>query len=376
MKGYASATPAEPVDPQVLEVEQRFRIMADAAPVLLWMSRSDGMCTFFNQTWLDFTGRTQEQEWGVGWAEGVHFEDLQNCLDTYMAAFGRREKFEMEYRLQRADGEFRWVLDRGTPRYMPDGTFAGYIGSCIDITDRKLAEAELHRNIRAKDEFLGLVSHELRTPVTALQLQIERLRRHGLAGLSDRERDVVSRISLTTERLAHMIESVLHVCRMESGKLKLEIAAFDLVKLCAILIDELRANADKKGIDLRLRAHSELPPLRSDAELVRMIVTNLVSNAIKFTDAGFVEVALESSSVGHVIVVRDSGRGIPPDQHARIFGVFERLEPSRQTHTPGVGLGLSLVRAMSTALGGRVAVQSELGRGSVFTVVLPSARLS
>jgi PAS domain S-box-containing protein len=374
MKSGQANSPPEAVDPQVLEVEQRFRIMADAAPVLLWMSRTDGMCTFFNQTWLDFTGRTQEQEWGVGWAEGVHFEDLQSCLDTYMAAFGRREKFEMEYRLRRADGEFRWVLDRGTPRYMPDGAFAGYIGSCIDITDRKLAEAELRRNVRAKDEFLGLVSHELRTPVTALQLQIERLKRHGLAGLSERERDVVSRISQTIERLAHMIESVLHVCRMESGKLKLEIAAFDMVKLCAILLDELRANADRKGLELRLQADSELPPLHSDAELVRMIITNLVSNAIKFTDAGFVEVSLESSTAGHTIMVRDSGRGIPPDQHARIFGVFERLEPSRQTHTPGVGLGLSLVKAMTEALGGHVGVESEVGRGSVFTVVLPSGR--
>jgi signal transduction histidine kinase len=105
-----------------------------------------------------------------------------------------------------------------------------------------------------------------------------------------------------------------------------------------------------------------------------MIITNLVSNAIKFTDAGFVEVSLESSTAGHRIVVRDSGRGIPPDQHARIFGVFERLEPSRQTHTPGVGLGLSLVKAMTEALGGHVGVESEVGRGSVFTVVLPSAR--
>ena len=96
--------------------------MADASPVLLWMSGTDGLCTFFNQTWLDFTGRTLEEEWGVGWAEGVHFEDFQRCMDTYMDAFNERRVFEMEYRLRRADGEYRWILDRGTPRYTPDGT--------------------------------------------------------------------------------------------------------------------------------------------------------------------------------------------------------------------------------------------------------------
>ena len=364
----------EGLDPKLAEVEHRFRIMADAAPVLLWMSGTDGLCTFFNQTWLDFTGRTQEQEWGVGWAEGVHFEDVQHCLDTDVDAFNHREVFEMEYRLRRADGEYRWVLDRGVPRMAPDGVFAGFIGSCIDITDRKAAERELHRNLRAKDEFLGLVSHELRTPVTALQLQIERLKRHGAATMSDSERDVLARISSTTERLSNMIESVLHVCRIESGKLKLEIAAFDLVKLCAITLDELRPAAERKGLELRLLADCELPPLRSDAELVRMIVSNLVSNAIKFTQAGFVEVSLSTASAGHAIAVRDSGRGIPPEQHARIFGVFERLEPARDSHTPGVGLGLSLVKAMTTALGGRVQVESELDRGSVFTVNLPMAR--
>jgi PAS domain S-box-containing protein len=374
MKHLENVATPDGVDPQLAEVEQRFRIMADAAPVLLWMSRTDGLCTFFNQTWLDFTGRTQEQEWGVGWAEGVYFEDLQRCLDTYVDAFNRREKFEMEYRLRRADGEYRWILDRGVPRLWPDGTFAGFIGSCIDITDRKLAERELQRNLRAKDEFVGLVSHELRTPVAALVLQIERLKRLGSSTMSDREREVLGRISSTTDRLSTMIESVLHVCRVESGKLKLEIAMFDLVKLCAVTLEELRPAAERKGLELRLLSDGELPPLGSDAELVRMIVSNLVSNAIKFTTAGFVEVSLATTGTGHAVAVRDSGCGIPADQHARIFGVFERLEPMRDSHTPGVGLGLSLVKAMATALGGRVRVESVPERGSVFTVDLPTAK--
>jgi PAS domain S-box-containing protein len=124
------------------ESEERFRIVADAAPVLIWMSDVDKLCTFFNKPWLEFTGRSVEQELGNGWAEGVHADDLQQCLDTYNEGFDARKPFVMQYRLRRRDGEYRWVSDDGVPRYDTLGQFAGYIGSCVDITElRKKEEA-------------------------------------------------------------------------------------------------------------------------------------------------------------------------------------------------------------------------------------------
>jgi PAS domain S-box-containing protein len=122
------------------ESEARFRTIADAAPVLIWMSDPDKLCTFFNKGWLDFTGRSLEQEFGNGWTEGVHREDFDRCVDVYGNSFDARQPFTMEYRLRRSDGEYRWVLDSGTPHFAPDGAFLGYIGSCIDITERKRAE--------------------------------------------------------------------------------------------------------------------------------------------------------------------------------------------------------------------------------------------
>jgi PAS domain S-box-containing protein len=139
------------------ESEERFRLMADTAPVLIWMSGIDKLCTYFNKPWLDFTGRSQEQELGNGWAEGVQSEDLQRCLQTYCQAFDERKKFRMEYRLRRHDGEYRWVLDIGVPRFNQDHSFAGYIGICVDVTDRKEAEQALQQANRISEEQAALL---------------------------------------------------------------------------------------------------------------------------------------------------------------------------------------------------------------------------
>src|SRR5712691_7552359 len=146
---YADSSPQRTVDSAggaitaLRASEERFRLMADTAPVMIWMSDTDKLCTYFNHRWLDFTGRPLEQELGNGWSERVHPNDLPRCLETYVQAFDARQEFRMEYRLRRFDGEYRWILDTGVPRFQSDGSFDGYIGSCIDITDKKRVEERL-----------------------------------------------------------------------------------------------------------------------------------------------------------------------------------------------------------------------------------------
>src|SRR5947208_784252 len=129
----------------LVESEARFRSMADTAPVMIWMSGMDQESSFFNKRWLDFTGRTQEQELGNGWAHGIHREDFDRCREVYANSFAARQEFTMEYRLRRGDGEYRSILDKGVPRFAPEGTFLGYVGTAIDVTDVKRTESELRR---------------------------------------------------------------------------------------------------------------------------------------------------------------------------------------------------------------------------------------
>jgi PAS domain S-box-containing protein len=163
---YRDITEQKRAKEQLRESEARFQVMADKAPVLIWMTGTDGLCNYFNKPWLDFTGRTMEQEVGTGWTEGVHPDDVQGCFDCFLPAFNARKPFRMEYRLRRADGEYRWVIESGIPRYTGGGEFAGYIGSNIDITDRKRAESllageKLVLEMLAKGDSLAEILHSL-----------------------------------------------------------------------------------------------------------------------------------------------------------------------------------------------------------------------
>ncbi len=362
------ATEEDRIRQELHETDARFRNMADASPVLLWMSRTDGLCTFFNQTWLEFTGRVLEEEWGVGWAENVHFEDLEGCMDTYREAFNERRHFEMEYRLRRKDGEFRWLLDRGTPRYTPDGRFAGYIGSCVDITERRKLEAELRASIEARDDFLSVASHELGTPLTALKLQVEQLVRTVQGDTSaERFQSRVGSIAVEVRRLGRLVESLLDTTRLRAGAWKLTPEGIDLRELLQDLLRDLAPVAEAAGCHLTLRT---VPGLTGtwDRNRLEQALVNVLSNALKFGAGGPVEVTLDGDGASATIRVRDHGVGLPPEEQGLIFSRFGRAPHTRGYG--GLGLGLWIARHSIEAMGGRIRVESAAGEGATFEVVL------
>jgi formate hydrogenlyase transcriptional activator len=197
------------VEEALRESEERFRTMADTAPVMIWVSGTDKLCTFFNKVWLEFTGCTMEQELGEGWAKGVHLDDRDRCIAIYSQSFDARRSFKMEYRIRRADGEYRWVLDEGVPRFMSDGTFAGYIGSCVDITEIKRAGERL------QSAYSEIQQLKQRLELDNLYLQEEiKLEHHGVVGESVRIRQVLKKV----EQVAKTNASVLLLGETGTGK--------------------------------------------------------------------------------------------------------------------------------------------------------------
>jgi PAS domain S-box-containing protein len=239
----------------------------------------------------------------------------------------------------------------------------------LEVT--RLARAEAERASAVKTQFLRLVSHELRTPLTSLNLQLQRLGRDAEAPLSSRQKDALRRASFGVTRLTGLVEALLHEAQIASGRLAPEVEDVDVGALARSVVEELRPQADDKGLALGVRADGHLPWVQTEPRFLRLILANLVGNAIKYTFAGGVEVAIEGRGDGLYVGVSDSGPGISAADQARVFEPFERGASAAEGFVPGLGLGLAVVRDLAAAIGARVELRSAPGAGSTFVVVLP-----
>ncbi len=362
------------------ESRDRFEGLANAAPVLVWMAGADEGCTYFNRAWLEFTGRALDRELGEGWLDGVHPEDRARRRASYATAFVAGQPFEVEYRLRRADGAYRWFLDRGVPRRASSGRVIGYIGSCTDITDQReaLAAATTAREVaeaasRAKDAFLATVSHELRTPLAPILTWVRMLRG---GELSDEQRARGLEVIERNARLqGQLVEDLLDVARIVEGKLRLQVRPVALGTVVHNAVETVRPAAEAKDIRLQVVVDTTIPPIPGDADRLQQVVWNLLSNAVKFTPrGGRVHVVLERVNSHLEIAVGDTGRGIPGEQRAHLFERFWQADSSASRAHQGLGLGLAIVRHLVELHGGSVTAESPgEGQGSTFTVKLPVA---
>ena len=279
----------------------------------------------------------------------------------------------------RKDGSKFWALVVITPMHDRDGRINGFAKVTRDITERKQAEegrlrlAQLQEAARVRDEFLSYISHEMRTPLAALQLQLELMREVQSELSAERASKIVQRLDRAYRRLSQLIESVLELSRIQAGRIFPEARLIDVSNSVNEIVEEFRPRAERKG--LRVIFISEVPTgtrVETDDNLLQTILSNLLDNAIKFTDSGTVEVGVSSSGAEYRIRVRDDGCGIAAEDCSRIFEPFERVEPVQNKHTTGFGLGLTTSKRLSDALGARLELQSKLGSGSSFTLVLPA----
>ncbi|HEV2458202.1 MAG TPA: PAS domain S-box protein [Ktedonobacterales bacterium] len=382
--------------------EAWFHTMADTAPVLLWVADTAGLVTFVNAPWLHFTGRRLEQELGNGWVEGVHPDDALHCLQMYQTAFRARERFTMEYRLRRYDGEYRWIVDTGVPRVAPDGAFVGYIGSAIDITDNKRLEREraaartselaLREVNRHMDEFLATAAHDLRQPVTGAVMGIEFAQRRlqclaATAGAplpavgerpADPLDDVLSAVEQGGQAVEHMrrlVNRLFDVAQAQTGRLELKPVACDLAALVREQVEIQRMATSDRTIRLDL-ASSRLVPVVADGDRLGQVVTNYLTNALKYSPADRpVVVSLTVRQRQARVAVRDEGPGLPPEEQKRVWEPFHRA-PGIAVQSVGeesLGMGLHICKTIVEAHGGKVGVESVVGRGSTFWFTLPLA---
>jgi CheY-like chemotaxis protein/two-component sensor histidine kinase len=279
----------------------------------------------------------------------------------------------MEYRLRRHDGKHRWVLDNGVPRFTPDGIFSGYIGSCIDITDRKLIEEELRKSDRRKEEFLAVLSHELRNPLAPIQTAVDLLEQGGTGGAgSDRELAMIKR---QVQNLKRLVDDLLDISRISRGRIELRKELVELAAVVAQAVDAVRPLFDEHRQELHVSIPEDSILLKADPTRLEQILFNLLINAAKYTpQGGRIWLDVEPTESEVIIRVRDTGIGIEAELLPKVFDLFLQGERRVGLSHEGGGIGLSLAKNLVQLHGGTITAHSQgPDIGSEFVVNLPMA---
>jgi PAS domain S-box-containing protein len=348
----ASNTELKRSESVLRESERRFRLVADTAPALIWMSGPDKKCTFFNEGWLNFTGRSIDCELGDGWADGVHAEDLQRCVDTYTQAFDCREEFRMEYRLRRHDKEYRWILDIGVPRFDQEGSFVGYIGSCVDLTDRKLAETALasvsRRMIEAQEQERTRIARELHDDVgqrlALFSTNLAQLHQKptSLAEIHSRTAELRNQIS----DIANDVQALSH--RLHSSKL-------EYLGLATAMRGFCEEFGDQQKVEIDFETHDLPSSLSPDISLCLFrVLQEALHNSAKYSGVRNFEVRSWGTPNEVHLTVSDFGSGFDID-----------------AAKTGRGLGLISMAERLKILNGKLSIQSQLKRGTTVHAFVP-----
>jgi PAS domain S-box-containing protein len=339
------------------ESEERFRLVANTAPVLIWMSGKNKLFNFINQGWLNFTGRGVEDELGEGWVSAVHPDDVQRCVETYSASFDAQVDFEMEYRLRRFDGEYRWMVDYGVPRFESDGDFCGYIGSCVDITERKSFAESLQaltgRLIHIQEEERARIARELHDDFSqslALQcIDIEQLRKQ-IPDLAEKEQARLTKMLKRMKTMSSDIRSLSH--ELHSNRL-------DHIGLAPAIGGLCKEMGEKYNLEVQFGEAGRPGDIPKDVALCLFrVAQEALGNIVKHSQAKIVKVELGSNLGGISLRITDDGIGFDPSDTK-----------------PGVGLGLVGMSERLRLVRGRLSLKSEHLRGAEILAEVPLSDL-
>jgi len=348
-----------PAELALRESEERFRLMANTAPVMIWTAGVDALRSYFNRTWLEFTGRPIEAELGDGWAEGVHPADVKRCLETCRQAFAKREPFRMEYRLRRHDREYRWLLDTGVPRFTSDGSLAGYIASAIDVTEHKRAEtllANLSQSLMdAHEKERSRIARELHDDIgqriTLLAMELDSLRQalRGAAVTGRVDPTFVENLHGFAIDLSKDVQAMSH--RLHSSKL-------DYLGFAAAAGSLCRELSRQHKLEIAFSSDGIPNDVPKDIALgLYRVLQEALSNAVKHAGPTQVTVSLHGDPDYLELVVSDAGIGFNPDAAVR-----------------GDGLGLTSMRERLALAHGEMSIESRKGAGTTVRARVPLNR--
>jgi len=356
------------------ESEARFRTLAEHAPVPIWMSDPRGHITYMNPAWRGLTvpgTALTHTFWNA-----VHAMDRERLLAQARAALAERVPLETECRVMAPDGSTRWLAVRGVPRITASGVYEGHIGMAVDVTDSKAEARDLaaaHTAAieagRLKSRFLATMSHEIRTPM------------HGIFGMTelaldtdddDERKEFLRRARSCAKTLMTLLDEILDLSRIEAGKLDLTHEPVDVDEVLQNAVDTVAMAAAEQGLTMIMDVAPDVPTtIGGDGKRLRQILTNLLANAVKFTEAGEVELRACLRDDALILAVRDTGVGIPPEALRGIFDPFTQADRSIGPRFGGTGLGLAISKRLATGMGGGISVDSTVGIGTTFEVTIP-----
>jgi PAS domain S-box-containing protein len=369
----------------LIQSEHRFRTMANNLPVLIWLSDHNQHITWLNTSLFEFCGLSADDTLDKLFLECIDPEDRSSYVQEKEAAIRELRDFEIEYRLRRFDGTYRWIWERGSPLYETEYTLTGYLGSGIDITDRKQTEQDRAKLLTAeraarsqfekanqiKDEFLATLSHELRTPLNSILGWTHILRKD--PSNAERLKLGIEIIEKNAKAQAQMIGDLLDMSRILSGKVRIEAKPTDLAQVISSAIETIAPTAQSKGIDIHFHADAGLGIVHVDPHRLHQVLLNLLSNAVRFSKANAsIDVTVIPSDTEVSISVRDYGGGIAAEFLPHVFDRFRQADSSTTRRHGGLGLGLSIVKHLVELHGGHVHAESAgTGHGATFTITLP-----
>ncbi|MDQ6763054.1 MAG: PAS domain-containing sensor histidine kinase [Bacteroidota bacterium] len=344
------------------ESEARFRAMAEGTDILIVVADETSKVIYFNKAWERLTGRSAQTLLSSGWVDLVHPEDKDHYVSTYLNALKDKLPFTGEFRIKSKDGEYHWLLAKVPARFRQDGTFAGYIGSCVDITALKEEE-------QRKDDFISIASHELKTPLTSLKASLQLMTEVKNDPSPKLLHKLIRQSNVSVIKMTALVDDLLNANRANEGQLHINKLNFRIAEVLGSCCNEIRVGGNH---DLIVIGDKQLE-VYGDENRIEQVLVNMVNNAAKYAP-GSRNIYLITEKIGDMakISVKDNGPGIDAERIPYLFDRYYRADYAGNQYS-GLGLGLYISAEIVKRHGGDIGVESEPGKGSTFWFTLPVA---